>query len=69
MELIGWACKRTDTGEWWNKTKGWNKILPTIYPEKRFATCAGKYHIYRSQHDVIQTVKIKSITIDTEGVE
>ena len=69
MEFIGRACKITDTGEWWNKTRGWNKMSPTIYPEKRFATCAGKYHIYRSQRDVIQTVKIKSITIDIEEVE
>ena len=64
MEFIGWACKRTDTGEQWNKTHGWNKMFPTIYPEKRFVTCSGKYHIYRSQRDVIQAVKIKSITID-----
>lgn len=69
MEFIGWACKRTDTGEWWNKTTGWNKKLPTIYPGKRFATCAGKYHLYHSQYDVIQTVKIKSITIDVEEIK
>lgn len=69
MEFIGWACKRTDTGEWWNKATGWNTKLPTIYPEKRFATCAGKYHLSNRQHEFIQTVKIKSITIDVEEIK
>ena len=68
MEFIGWACKRTDTGEWWHKTNGWNKSLPTIYEKKRFATCAGKYHIHRNQYDFIKTVKIQSIVIAVEEI-
>jgi len=69
MEFIGWACKRIDTGEWWNKSAGWNEKLPTIYPEKRFATCAGKYHLASIQYGFIQVVKIKCITINVEEIE
>ena len=69
MEFIGYAVKRTDTGDYWNKTSGWNQELPTIYPKKGHAIIAGKYHTHSSRYGLLQVVKIKSITIDVEEIE
>lgn len=65
MEFIGWAVKRTDTGKYWNKHRGWN-TLPTIYTEKRHATCAGKYHSSHKDYELLKTVQIKNIVIEVE---
>lgn len=67
MEFIGYAVKRTDTGLYWNKHEGWCNY-PTIYPQKRFASCAGKYHTNRINYDFLKTVKIKSVIVETEEV-
>ncbi len=66
MEFIGWAIKRNDTGKYWHKIDGWNDVFPTVYEKRGHAICAGKYHISTNKYDVLQVVKIKSITIDVE---
>ena len=66
MEFIGYAIKRTDTGEYWHKVDRWNHVFPTVYEKRGHAICAGKYHIHWDKYDVLKVVKIKSITIDVE---
>ena len=44
MEFTGYAVRRLDNGLYWNKSsKTWQEF-PTIYEQKRFATCAGTEH-------------------------
>lgn len=68
MEFIGYVVKRTDTGDYWNKQLGWNHF-PTIYSEKRFATCAGKYHTHKINYHLLKIVPIKAIEIEVKETE
>ena len=54
--MEGFAVKRLEDGKYWNKSMGWCDN-PSIYPQKRFATCAGKYHTSKE----IKTVKVRII--------
>ncbi len=65
MEFIGWAIKRSDTGKYWNKHRGWNN-LPTIYEKRGHAINAGKYHSSFKDYDLLRAVKIKNIVIEVE---
>ena len=60
MKFTGYVAKRIDNGLYWNKTsKMWEKF-PTVYEQKRFASCAGSTHTEKENRVAVKV----EITID-----